>query len=167
MPAEDDLRYTEFSASFLVAALLSGCAALPSNVKYDPSSMARVRVYKTGTAVSIIVGDVCSKDKKPVIDASSPGLAISRANRTLGIPLHGKMPVTRYDEYVMPAGRLVTIKDYWQRQHPNGSWMRYGPTYVQFTPQPGRDYEAWTEYEGGAFRGPRLRRLSQQADGKC
>lgn len=158
------MRYAKILTSPL-ATLLVACASLPNDVTYDPSSMARIRIYKTGTEISIIIGDVCSKDKNPIVDASSPGLAIFHANRALGIPLHDRMPVSRYDEYAIPAERLVTIKHYWQGQHPNGSWMRYGPTYVQFTPQPGLDYEAWTVYEGGTFRGPRLQRVSQQADG--
>jgi hypothetical protein len=113
----------------------------------------------------IIFGDACQGDITAVVDASAPGITILFPNKTLGIPQHDAMPNARYDEYVIPAGGTVTLRYYWQAQHANGTWMRFGPLHLIFTPSAGENYETWAPFENGSFQSPELNRVSYATDG--
>lgn len=157
-------RFLTQCIALALLATLAGCASTPPETPYDPASMARIRVYKT-VPVRLIFGDVCHGQAHQVVDTSSPGLAILLPNRTLGIPKYDGMPISRYDEYVMPANEIVTLRYYWQGQHANGTWRSYGPTYIQFRPVAGGDYETWVPYDRRGFLGPELRRVTTAQNG--
>lgn len=144
--------------SLLLVGLLSACASREqARVPFDPEREARIRVFH-GPSVYIYMGDVCDGSAPPVIHAASGGFSYGVRNIRLGMPVADDTPWS-FHEYVIPAGRSVTVRLHWQAQNAGGRWESCGPTHLRFIPEAGQDYETFMKFRGGTCVGGEVRKL--------
>lgn len=152
--------------SFLFVMILQGCATVPEvPVTYDPATQARIRVFH-GTAAYLYLGDVCDHSAHPVIHAGVGGFSYFVANKKIGMPATDDLPFS-YNEYVIPAGKPITVNMYWQAQKANGAWDYCGPFYQMFTPEAGQDYDTLMKFSWGVCKGMEVRKLVSGENGKA
>lgn len=154
---------------FLVAwALLCGCAHMDeqqNSSSYDATKQARIRVFH-GPAIYIYSGDVCEPGPHSSIHAGAGGFSYFVPNKTIGMPRTAKMHSFSYNEYMLPAGEMSTIRMYWQQQQANGTWDTCGPLQVVFTPEPSADYETYLAFKQNVCTGIVLEKVKVDSEGK-
>ncbi|MGE4399429.1 MAG: hypothetical protein AB7D29_07900 [Campylobacterales bacterium] len=145
---------------------LSGCASkVVDVVSYDSNTSARMRIFgMNGIATYVYTGlDRCDISRSSNVIKASGGikdslksLLLSRDSHSIGIPSsdrvknphHGILSNEFYNEYVIPANKLTTVKASFNSGP--GSVVSYCDTISRtFFAEPGRDYEAFLTVKGG------------------
>ncbi|MGN6701768.1 MAG: hypothetical protein ACTHKB_02245 [Burkholderiaceae bacterium] len=145
----------------------AGCASTASDPVasvYDPARQARIRIFH-GTSAYLYLGNICSGPVEGVIHAANGGFSYLVPNRTIGMPKADIMPSFSYNEYAIPAEKQTTVRMYWSAQNASGVRESCGPVNIVFTPEAGRDYQAWMRFKRGVCQGMELRQLVPQPDG--
>lgn len=149
-------------------AVCGGCAHYDSSVvssTYDPSTEARIRVFH-GPSAYLYQGNICEPGEHPAIHAASGGFSYLTVNRVIGIPKTDDMHSSSYNEYVLPAGKMHTIKMVAQWQQNQYAWKQCAFN-VLFTPEAGRDYETYLDLRaGGACNGLVLEEIRIDSTGR-
>lgn len=159
--------HTKFFLIALLALSCEGCAHVEDHdaaSAYDAATQARIRVFH-GPAIYIYSGDVCEPGPHSAIHAGAGGFSYFVPNKTIGMPRTSGMHSFSYNEYVLPAGEMATIKMYWQQPLANGTWDTCGPWHLLFTPQAGADYETYLQFEGNACTGIALEKVKRDSEG--
>ncbi|MGV8934602.1 MAG: hypothetical protein ACOH1I_08265 [Gallionellaceae bacterium] len=147
-------------AGFSVAALPGVVQAVQAD---GTSNTARIRVYQQAD-ITLYPGEYCYGSKNPeAIKASETGFSIFDTHKRVGMPETADIPGA-YNEYVMRAGRPITVMLQWQAEK-NGVKASCGPIGSTFYPQAGKDYDVTLGYSGSCF--VQIRELYETAPGKA
>ncbi len=129
--------------------LVAGCMVQFSALAEEAAYPARVRVYQEGE-ITLYPGAYCySEDNPEKILAAEIGFTIFSTHKRLGMPETGDIKLN-YNEYVVPGGKPVTVKLFWQAEK-NGMRASCGPLASTFYPQAGHDYDISLGYATGCF----------------
>jgi hypothetical protein len=162
-PARERLRDKIFVPVVLLLALAGLMGEVQSAGAVNPEISARVRVFQEAD-ITLYPGEYCYGSGNPAaIHASAGFLSMAGLGKRVGMPQTDDIPGA-YNEYVIPAGRPMTVTLQWQAEK-NDVKASCGPIASTFYPQPGRDYDITIGYAVNCF--VQIRELFETSPGKA
>lgn len=153
------LGWRLFGAVLLVG-LLSACVSAPSPIStYDPQLHARIRVFHISSML-LYFGNICEGEVNGFTELSAGGWSTFARKRDLGMPHTAKKPWPFYQEYVIPAGKPLTMRAWLPSGDRSHAWPQCGPpSYIVFTPKAGGDYEAYMDIRKNICHGVQVNQI--------
>lgn len=148
------------------AGAMAGCASPLPSVAPDPRTTACLRVYRP-MLLKLYDGNRCEAyddEELPTYSLAAPGWGLA-PNLRAGMSVYSGMPGRIYDEFVIPAGRELTLECALNVQGPAGAWRSFGPARVVLNARPAGEYEVWLMWAGGMPSGVNLARILKRDDG--
>jgi hypothetical protein len=129
-----------------VLVLVSMVAWFGYSVAAEPSSIARIRVFKEAK-VMLFPGEYCYSASNPAaIQASEGDATFFSRNKKIGMPVTIDTPAN-YNEFVIEANKPLTVV-LWLDAERDGVKAACGPIAATFIPMLGRDYDLTMGFAG-------------------